>query len=312
MATGLPLAKAADRLRSLCKKLTEHENFPEAIAALDRGEPATFDGVFGSGCALVVATLAGNRRLNQSSPLVIVTADAEQMDDLADDLQTFTPLVVSRFPPTQASTEREIALDEAYGARIRILKQLLRGDADPIIVTCIQALVQKTPSSETLLGSSKQLRIGDSLDIDAFPAWLVQNGFHHTNAVELPGEFSIRGGIVDVFAYDWHRPIRIELFDDEIESIRQFDVQSQRTILNVEEAELTVLSNRYSLDDHFASCLPLGTWIAWHEPHRIEEQGAHVISLAERLYDTDARRSDTGFSGYSVPPEYRVHCILPG
>lgn len=282
MATGLPLAKSADRLRSLCQKLTEHESFPEALAALNRGEPATFDGVFGSGCALVVATLAGNRVLHHTTPLVVVTADAEQMDDLADDLQTFTNLSVSRFPPTQATTEREIALDEAYGARIRILKQLLRGDADPIIVTCIQALVQKTPSSDTLLGSSKRFRVGDSLDIEAFPAWLVESGFHSTNAVELPGEFSIRGGIVDVFAYDWHRPIRIELFDDEIESIRQFDVQSQRTILSVDEAELTVLSNRYTLEDHFASCLPSDAWIAWHEPHRIEEQGAHVLSLAEQ------------------------------
>ena len=103
--------------------------------------------------------------------------------------------------------------------------------------------MQKSPSADTLLGTSKRFRIGDSLDINSFPTWLVENGFHHTSAVELPGEFSIRGGIVDVFAYDWHRPIRIELFDDEIESIRQFDVQSQRNVLNLDETEFTVLSN---------------------------------------------------------------------
>ena len=281
MASGLPLAKAADRLRSLDIQLADHEGFSEALSALDQGQPATFDGVYGSGCALVTAGISRHRKAGGKGPTVLVMADAELMDDLADDLQTFTAATVSRFPPSQATNQREFALDEAYGSRIRVLKQLLRGDSDAILVTCIQALMQKSPSAETLLGTSKRFRIGDSLDIESFPAWLVENGFHHTSAVELPGEFSIRGGIVDVFAYDWHRPIRIELFDDEIESIRQFDVQSQRTVLNLDETELTVLSNRYVLDDHLSSCLPSDSWIAWHEPQRIDEQGAHLLSLTE-------------------------------
>ena len=57
---------------------------------------------------------------------------------------------------------------------------------------------------------------------------MLEHGFHNTSAVDLPGEFSNRGGTLDVFALDFSSPVRIELFDDEIESLRQFDTATQR------------------------------------------------------------------------------------
>ena len=63
--------------------------------------------------------------------------------------------------------------------------------------------------------------MGQRVDISELLKWLASHGFHGTSAVELPGEFSSRGGILDVFAPDWHHPVRIELFDDEIESTRE-------------------------------------------------------------------------------------------
>ena len=59
--------------------------------------------------------------------------------------------------------------------------------------------------------------------------------------MELPGEFSLRGGILDLFATDWDRPVRVELFGDQIESLRRFDVASQRSLEALQQVELTVL-----------------------------------------------------------------------
>src|SRR4029453_13504052 len=76
---------------------------------------------------------------------------------------------------------------------------------------------------------------------DGFLRWLVERGFHATTAVELPGEFSHRGGILDIYAPDWLRPVRVELFDDEIESLRSFDLGTQRSQEALTEIDVTVL-----------------------------------------------------------------------
>ena len=68
-----------------------------------------------------------------------------------------------------------------------------------------------------------------------------RNHYHATTAVQLPGEFAARGGIVDLFAADWDQPVRLELFGDQIESIRRFDLASQRSVAALDEIEITVL-----------------------------------------------------------------------
>jgi transcription-repair coupling factor (superfamily II helicase) len=98
-----------------------------------------------------------------------------------------------------------------------------------ILVTSIQALLQPSPPKGAIASATRQLRKGERIEVEPFLKWLVEKGFHHTTAVELPGEFSHRGGIIDIFAPDWVRPVRIELFDDEIESLRSFEVGTQRS-----------------------------------------------------------------------------------
>ena len=82
-------------------------------------------------------------------------------------------------------------------------------------------------------GRPARLRVGEPLSVEEISGWLVRGGFQNTTAVELPGEFSHRGGIIDIFAPDWFHPVRIELFGDEIESIRRFEVASQRSLERV-------------------------------------------------------------------------------
>ncbi|MEZ6066667.1 MAG: transcription-repair coupling factor [Planctomycetaceae bacterium] len=98
------------------------------------------------------------------------------------------------------------------------------------------------PSRENRASATRTLRVGDSLDLDDLLRWLVERGFERESAIERPGEFAVHGGILDVYPPDAEDPLRIELFGDEIDSIRSFDVLSQRKVEDLKQASLTVLA----------------------------------------------------------------------
>jgi transcription-repair coupling factor (superfamily II helicase) len=103
------------------------------------------------------------------------------------------------------------------------------------------------PGREALAAATREIRVGSRLDEPEIARWLVGRGAHATSAVELPGEFSVRGGILDVFAPDADDPVRIELFGDEVESIRRFDVTTQRSLETLEAATITMLRSARSI-----------------------------------------------------------------
>ena len=147
----------------------------------------------------------------------------------------------------------------------------------------------------------------------------MRSGFQNTTAVELPGEFSHRGGIIDIFAPDWFNPVRIELFGDEIESIRQFEVASQRSLERVESVEVTAVARaggegerkgagesgrgqgevegkglriaggqfadcRFAPSSiaHLADYLPPRSWFLLIEPGELESEGRQYLERLER------------------------------
>ena len=283
MTATMALPDAAARLRRLPASLDDHDRFPEALAALHAGEAATFDGVWGSSCALVAARLADE----SPGPLVFVLPTLADLDSFCDDLPLFAAAAVEVFPAYEGSPD-EIAIDdEAYGDRLRVLKSLV-GQASSLpvgkklIATCIQALLQPVPLQASLASSSRLLHVGQRWEIESFLAWLVERGFESTTAVQLPGEFSFRGGILDLFAPDWREPVRLELFDDQIESIRRFDVATQRSLAKLDELEVTAVPKATEGQAQLTDYLPKDTWIALVEPHRLHEEGSSYLRHAEQ------------------------------
>ncbi|MEO8493954.1 MAG: transcription-repair coupling factor, partial [Planctomycetota bacterium] len=272
------------RLRALPGSLNRQADFAEAVESLRAGSGATFDGVWGSSSALLAAAL----RDQSGGPLVLISAKPADADLLADDLQLFTGCPPLRFPAWETEAAERVIQDERFGERLRTLKYLLhdlpaaaKETPAPILVTSIQSLLQPTPSRDLIERSSRILRSGKQLDIEAFKRWLVEQRFHNTSAVELPGEFSMRGGIIDLFAPDWQQPVRIELFDDEIESIRRFDITTQRSLEALDEVEITVIQPTSQSMAHLADYLPSSTWCLLVEPEQIDEQGKHYLSRVE-------------------------------
>lgn len=272
---------AVGRLLELPHRLETFDGFDRVLEALHQGERATLDGAWGASRALVAATLARHC----PGSLVVVCPRAEGIDRFCDDLALFSPAVAERFPPWDVSPSQRIIYDEIYGDRLRTLKLLARSETPEVLVTSIQSLLQPTASRESVAGSARRLRVGERVDLDALLKWLAENGFQAATAVELPGEFCQRGGILDVFAPDWYEPVRIEFFDDEVESIRRFDVASQRSLQTLEEIEITVLAPDRGARGHLGEFLPPGSWVLLIEPSEIAQEASHYLGRVEQPED---------------------------
>jgi transcription-repair coupling factor (superfamily II helicase) len=313
---------AAESLRLLPDSLRRYEGFAEALAALAQGQPATFDGVWGSSCALLAAALAkaGNR------PLLIVTAHDREADDLVADLPLFGVTHAEPFPVWNTESEERGLRDEAYGERIRLLKQLALHSSGPhssgqgkLVVASIAALMQPAPSAEQLRQATRTLRRGEQIDVDALLRWFVESGFHPTSAVELPGEFSHRGGILDIYAPDWLEPVRLELFDDEIESLRSFDVATQRSLEVLDQIEVTVLPKDQPPTAHLADFFPANAWVFLIEPQQLSDEGKNVLTRAAdtAVFHSVAAvlarcsRLAVATAAHLAAGTYGAHCHLP-
>lgn len=261
-------------LRSLTRRL-HSKSFLEGVEALHEKQLVTMDGVWGSASALTIAALA--ERLGKG--VVIIAAEPSLMDELYDDLTVFSDRPLDRFPPFVGDSEISLALDEGFGNRLRVLKQLREGNFNGILVSCSQAIVQRVPAASQLANCSRTFRVGDSLNLSELPRWLVERGYHNTSAVEIPGEFSIRGGILDVFAYDWSKPVRVEFFDDQIESIREFDVGTQLGVRSLDQVDLTLFSRNDPLTAHLNDYLSEDVVIVHLDPERVAQQGIHYCKL---------------------------------
>ena len=97
-----------------------------------------------------------------------------------------------------------------------------------IIVTTIDSFLTKMYPKEKYNTKDFKLKVGDNIDFEKLVETLVSFGFERSNTVEGKGQFSVRGGIIDIFLIDNELPFRIEFFGDEIDNIRTFDVMTQR------------------------------------------------------------------------------------
>jgi transcription-repair coupling factor (superfamily II helicase) len=271
-------------LSELSQRLGTCDGFAEVLSDLRKGGQAALDGVWGSSCALLAAELARHA----PSWLVVVCPSQEAADQFAGDLPLFSATKIFPFPAWESELGERIVHDEIYGQRLHTLKQLDlarpandQGRAAPVIVSGIQSLLQPAPAPETIRNSTRRLAVGDVVRFENLRHWLVEQRFHHTTAVELPGEFSARGGLLDIFAADWDRPVRVELFGDEIDSIRRFEVTSQRSIESLQQVEITVLSPGTGDAVPFTAHVPEDTWFLLIEPEQIQDEAERYFGRLE-------------------------------
>jgi transcription-repair coupling factor (superfamily II helicase) len=182
-------------------------------------------------------------------PLILVTRNNEAADELLPVIQAFSELVggapadaivslLSRdvLPFQNLSPHPEIQEQRAIA-----LWKIATGAAS-IVLAPVAATALRLRSAEYYADLARTLRRGESFDINRLIEHLNSTGYNSTDVVEMPGEYALRGGILDVYSPDADRPVRVEFFGDEVESIRKFDPGTQRSSSPADEAVLLPLS----------------------------------------------------------------------
>ncbi|MDD2536479.1 MAG: CarD family transcriptional regulator, partial [Macromonas bipunctata] len=196
----------------------------------------------GSADALWLAQL-GQREKTAGRPVAIVTADANDAQRLLDELPFFAPdLRCALFPdwetlPYDSFSPHQDLISERLATLWRIQQRKAEDGADVVIVPATTALYRLAPPS-FLAGYTFHFKTGQKLDEARFKAQLTLAGYQHVTQVVSPGEYAVRGSLIDLFPMGAPMPYRVDLFDDEIDSIRTFDPDSQRSLYPVPEVRL--------------------------------------------------------------------------
>ena len=229
---------APQGLTALVSLLEGTPGFNGLVSALEAGNSGTIDGAWGSASALTSATLT--RRCPET--LLVVLPRQADLDDYAEDLEAFLGEAPSIFPAWDTLPNEHDVTDAVFGKRLRILRRFQRAERPELVVTTIAALLQSTPSRAEIQAGARTVSIGDELDQEDFQQWLIDRGFERVTGIQLPGEFAVRGGILDLYPPDSEEPIRLEFFDTEVESIRKFDAETQRTVENLNSVDIAIVS----------------------------------------------------------------------
>ena len=219
------------------------------------------DQVFGQDNILVTglspsakATIIAEKYLADQKQMLLVTNNLYQADKIeADILQYVSGEEIYKYPVQDIMTEEfSTQSPQLMSERVRTLTALAHGEKGLFIVP-LNGLKKWLTPVEMWRNHQMTLNVGDDIDVDDFLNKLVNMGYRRESVVSHIGEFSLRGGIIDIYPLIGS-PVRIELFDTEIDSIRDFDVETQRSNDNLESVDITTASD-YIITDEVISHL---------------------------------------------------------
>lgn len=229
-------------VRDLLFSLERHPAFQELLRHLAAEQPPADLAVSG---LTTTAKALYSVLLWQASqrPLLIVVDGNKRAEAVAETIQTFFHLLIGGrdaprpqllpaldvLPTQRLSPHAEIAEQRAVGL------WRLASERVPITITPVASALLRTEAPEFYRQLAVTLRAGDEVPLEALVAHLESIGYERRDPVEMVGEYSMRGGILDVFPPESAKPVRIEFFGDQIESMRRFEVESQRSVLKIEQ-----------------------------------------------------------------------------
>jgi transcription-repair coupling factor (superfamily II helicase) len=223
-------------------------------ARLAPGKPLTISGVPDGFEGVVIADLArsASARAKAGPGLLVLCRDAERLAALQRALEFFAPEIeLLAFPAWDCQPYDRVSPHAAVSARRMATLARLAGDtAAPgsIVLATINAALQRVPERDLVASQSISLLPGQVRPMDQIVRWLETNGFSRSSTVRDVGEYAVRGGIVDLFAPGAAAPVRLDFFGEELETIRSFDPESQRTTAQLRSLDL-VPTSEVQLDD---------------------------------------------------------------
>ncbi len=267
----------------LLENLLRKETLTHIEQYLAEKTPFYIEGLVGSATAMLLASIFQRTPL----PLLYVCDDKEQAAYLLNDLELLLGQEQVLFFPS--SYRRPYQSEETDNAnvllRAEVLSQLQgRGK---VVVSYSEALFEKVITQEQLQKNTLLLKAGEALSLDFLNETLFEYNFIRTDFVSEPGEFSVRGGIVDIFSFSNDTPYRIEFFGDKVESIRTFDVESQLSIQRVPSVTIIPnIENKLAGEKRsiFLDVLPANTLIFTQDYEFFAPKWAKMFQKAEETF----------------------------
>jgi transcription-repair coupling factor (superfamily II helicase) len=226
-----------DYLNIIVRKFKDIKAFEDLILSLNanRSKNITVTGLAGSSPAILLANLAAM----VDQPIVAVSTTPDEAGDFYDDLVYVMGEDKVAFFPSLMTPPYEFRSPsgEVVGQRLSTLARLYNNQVK-VVIAPMAALIEPTISLSDFKQSHLQLSVGDEMEIQSLAEKLVRMGFNRVPLVEEVGDFALRGGLVDFFSPGFEAPLRIEFFGDEIDTIRQFEVPTQRTTDRLERINL--------------------------------------------------------------------------
>ncbi|MFZ4583515.1 MAG: CarD family transcriptional regulator, partial [Paludibacter sp.] len=244
-------------------------------------------GLNGSACALVATSLFKLRPHTQ----VIVMNDADEAGYLYNDMkQILSPEEVFYFPSSYKKAIKLSQLDTSNEIlRTEVLNRLANSTIPCVVITYPEALMQKVVSAYSIKTHTLRLQIGESLSIDFLTEMLREYGFERVDFVYEPGQFSVRGSIVDIFSFAFEMPFRCDFFGDEVESIRVFDIETQLSKEQRTEVEIIPdlhVDKKLALVS-FLEFISETSWLTFNSPSFVRER-------INQLYDEALVKANDG------------------
>jgi transcription-repair coupling factor (superfamily II helicase) len=218
-----------------------------SLAALPKaGSRIDLPFLAGSSDALALAEMATG---NPGKLLAVVTANAADAQRLLDEIPWFGPKLRVRLLPDWETLPYDTFSphQDLVSERLATLWAATQGELDILLVPASTAVYRLAPPA-FLAAYTFAFKKGEKLDAEKFRSQVTLAGYAHVTQVVSPGEYSIRGGLIDLFPMGSQLPYRLDLFDDEIESIKTFDVDTQRTVYPVPEVRL-LPAREFPMDD---------------------------------------------------------------
>lgn len=234
----------------LIDPLKNLDSYKKLLGAIEDGtSPISTYGIIDESLSHIVMGL----KLHTKRQVLLITENEQKSRRLYEDIINLSSLDVEILARKETFFyDIDIASNENLNQRLKVLSKLNKGD-NFIVVASIEALLDKLISPEIFQELSLEIRNDSIVDLNDLSRRLILSGYERGARVEARGSFSIRGGIIDVFPPGEDFPYRIELFGDEVDSIRSFDVLSQRSLDMVEEVKIPpnkeiLILDRYRLD----------------------------------------------------------------
>jgi transcription-repair coupling factor (superfamily II helicase) len=238
-----------DLLKKTLWKSIEEKSLP---AQIRQGNTIHLKGLHGALKSLLISLLY--ERI--ARPFLIVLPDREEAESLVDGL---IPLSgeekVCFFPGGYEDRDSPLIINpRRAGQQMRVVRDILDGSAR-LVVTTSEGIIQRVPNPEKMKNQTVHLEEGKSFDLYQLVETLIRYGYTRESLVEGPGEISLRGGVLDIFPLTGEDPHRIDFFGDTIESLRIFDITTQRSLRNTES--LILLPSPPAWEERTASLLDL-------------------------------------------------------